>query len=61
MKARVVALMLVFGSVAVATTQEPTTAQIPVRIVATDAKGRDIKNLISQREDQQRRNAEASP
>ena len=45
MRARVVALMLVFGSVAVATTQEPTTAQIPVRIVATDAKGRDIKNL----------------
>jgi VWFA-related protein len=45
MQARVVALLLVFGSVAVATTQEPTTAQIPVRIVATDAKGRDVKNL----------------
>jgi VWFA-related protein len=45
MHARVFALLLVFGSVAVATTQEPTTAQIPVRIVATDAKGRDVKNL----------------
>ena len=45
MQARVVALMMVFGSVVVATTQEPTTAQIPVRIVATDAKGRDVKNL----------------
>ena len=45
MQARVVALLLVFGAVAVVTTQEPTTAQIPVRIVATDAKGRDVKNL----------------
>ena len=45
MRARIVALLLVCGSVAAATPQEPTTAQIPIRIVATDAKGRDVKNL----------------
>ena len=45
MRARVVALLLVLGGVGVAGTQEPTTAQIPIRIVATDLRGRDVKNL----------------
>lgn len=45
MQARVAALLLAFWTVAAAAPQEPTTAQIPVRIIATDAKGRDVKNL----------------
>ena len=46
MHGRVVAVLLVCGTVAVATQQlEPTTAQIPLRIVATDARGREVKGL----------------
>lgn len=48
MHGRVVALLLVFVSVAVATAkQELTTAPIPVRIIATDARGRDVKGLTT--------------
>ena len=46
MRGRVTALLLVLGAVAVASArQELTTAQIPVRLVATDARGRDVKPL----------------
>ena len=47
MRAGVFGLLLVIGWVAAASTQEPTTAQIQIRIVATDSKGRDVKNLTA--------------
>src|SRR5688572_20113293 len=46
MRGRALALLLAFGCVAVAgARQEPTTAQIPLRIVVSDPRGRDVKGL----------------
>lgn len=46
MRGRDLALLLAFGCVAVAgAKQEPTTAQIPLRIVVSDPRGRDVKGL----------------
>lgn len=46
MRGRDLALLLAFGCVAVVgARQEPTTAQIPLRIVVSDPRGRDVKGL----------------
>jgi VWFA-related protein len=40
-----VAVLLALGSVAAAAPQEPVTGRVPLRIIATDARGRDVKGL----------------